>query len=114
MNDRELDNLTREEFRRSQAAPRRSGGFGRALRVLLTLLIVLAVLVAFSRMYLGVHTPLDVGVSLVIATVLVLALFTGISSAVLVVAAGAVGVLTLFIPALNQAKGNEQDPKEGK
>ena len=46
--------------------------------------------------------------------VLVLALFTGISSAVLVVAAGAVGVLTLFIPALNQAKGNEQDPKEGK
>ena len=46
--------------------------------------------------------------------VLVLALFTGISSAVLVVAAGAVGVLTLFIPALNQAKGDEQDPKEGK
>ncbi|MDY5941976.1 MAG: DUF5711 family protein [Oscillospiraceae bacterium] len=46
MNDRELDNLTREEFRRSQAAPRRSGGFGRALRVLLTLLIVLAVVVA--------------------------------------------------------------------
>ena len=43
-----------------------------------------------------------------------LALFTGISSAVLVVAAGAVGVLTLFIPALNQAKSNEQDPKEGK
>lgn len=46
MNDREQDNLTREEFRRSQAAPRRSGGFGRALRVLLTLLIVLAVVVA--------------------------------------------------------------------
>ena len=37
--------------------------------------IVLAVLIAFSRMYLGVHTPLDVGVSLVIATVLVLALY---------------------------------------
>lgn len=46
MNDWEQDNLTREEFRRSQAAPRRSGGFGRALRVLLTLLIVLAVVVA--------------------------------------------------------------------
>lgn len=46
MNDREQDNLTREEFRRSQAAPRRSGGLGRALRVLLTLLIVLAVVVA--------------------------------------------------------------------
>ena len=34
--------------------------------------IVIALLVSFSRMYLGVHTPLDVGVSLVIAAVLVL------------------------------------------
>ena len=34
--------------------------------------IVIAVLVPFSRMYLGVHTPLDVGVSLVVATVMVL------------------------------------------
>ena len=34
--------------------------------------IAIALLVSFSRMYLGVHTPLDVGVSLVIATVLVL------------------------------------------
>lgn len=33
--------------------------------------VILAVLVSFSRMYLGVHTPLDVGVSVVIATVLV-------------------------------------------
>lgn len=40
----------------------------RWLRITLT---VLALLVAFSRMYLGVHTPLDVGVSLIIATVLV-------------------------------------------
>ena len=31
------------------------------------LLIVLTVLVAFSRMYLGVHTPLDVGVAAVLA-----------------------------------------------
>ena len=33
--------------------------------------IVIIALVAFSRMYLGVHTPLDVGVSLLIATALV-------------------------------------------
>lgn len=36
--------------------------------------IVIITLVAFSRMYLGVHTPLDVGVSLLIALVMVLAL----------------------------------------
>ena len=35
---------------------------------------VLVLLVALSRMYLGVHTPLDVGVSLVIGVVLTLAL----------------------------------------
>ena len=33
--------------------------------------IVIIALVAFSRMYLGVHTPLDVGVSLALALVLV-------------------------------------------
>ena len=38
-------------------------------------LIVLAVLVAFSRMYLGVHTPLDVFVSLAVAAMLVFALY---------------------------------------
>lgn len=37
--------------------------------------VVIALLIAFSRMYLGVHTPLDVGVSLIVATVLVLALY---------------------------------------
>ena len=36
---------------------------------------VMIVLVAFSRMYLGVHTPLDVGVSVVIGIVLLLALY---------------------------------------
>ena len=36
--------------------------------------IVLALLIAFSRLYLGVHTPLDVGVSLLIAAALVFAL----------------------------------------
>ena len=39
------------------------------------LLIALTVLVAFSRMYLGVHTPLDVGAALAIGGVLVLALY---------------------------------------
>lgn len=43
--------------------------------VLRVVCIVLAVLIAFSRMYLGVHTPLDVGVSFVVATMLVLALY---------------------------------------
>ena len=32
-------------------------------------------LICFSRMYLGVHTPLDVGVALAIGGVLVLALY---------------------------------------
>lgn len=36
---------------------------------------VMIVLVAFSRMYLGVHTPLDVGVSVVIGVVLLLVLY---------------------------------------
>ncbi len=48
-------------------------GSGKKLvRILSTVIIVL---VAFSRMYLGVHTPLDVGVSLVIAAALVFALY---------------------------------------
>ena len=37
--------------------------------------VVVAVLVPLSRMYLGVHTPLDVGVAAVIAVVLVFALY---------------------------------------
>ena len=37
--------------------------------------IVIAVLVAFSRMYIGVHTPLDVIVSVVIALVLIFLLY---------------------------------------
>ena len=36
--------------------------------------IVIAALVAISRMYIGVHTPLDVGVSVLLAVVLVFAL----------------------------------------
>ena len=42
------------------------------LKILCTVMIVL---VAFSRMYLGVHTPLDVGVSVVIGIVLLLVLY---------------------------------------
>lgn len=38
------------------------------------LCLLLSLLIPFSRMYLGVHTPLDVGVSFVLAWVLVLAL----------------------------------------
>ena len=37
--------------------------------------VILILLVGFSRMYLGVHTPLDVGVSLVVGAVLVLGLY---------------------------------------
>ena len=36
--------------------------------------IIIPILVAFSRMYIGVHTPLDVGVSVLIAIVLIFAL----------------------------------------
>ena len=43
----------------------------RAIRIIA---IAIAALVAFSRMYVGVHTPLDVSVSVVIGVVLVLAL----------------------------------------
>ena len=37
--------------------------------------IILALLIAFSRLYLGVHTPLDVGVGLLMAAALVLVLY---------------------------------------
>lgn len=36
--------------------------------------VALAILVGFSRMYIGVHTPMDVGVSVLIAAILVLVL----------------------------------------
>ena len=43
--------------------------------------IALLVLVSFSRMYLGVHTPMDVGVSFVIAAALVFILYPLVQSA---------------------------------
>ena len=49
----------------------------RAFRVVC---VVLIALVAFSRMYLGVHTPLDVGVALALGVVLVLALYPLVES----------------------------------
>ncbi len=43
-----------------------------ALRIIFILLIALT---AFSRMYVGVHTPLDVGVSLIVGTILVFVIY---------------------------------------
>ncbi len=43
-----------------------------ALRIVFILLIALT---AFSRMYVGVHTPLDVGVSLIVGTILVFVIY---------------------------------------
>lgn len=53
------------------------GGVARSTkkRVVQIVSIVILVLVSFSRMYLGVHTPKDVGASFVIAVVLLLALY---------------------------------------
>ena len=48
---------------------------GTKRRVLRGVYIAVVALVAFSRMYLGVHYPMDVGVSLVLGVVLVLALY---------------------------------------
>lgn len=76
--------------------------------------VCVCVLVANAVQGLAKKSLVDKFAIALYVVVLALALFTGISSAVLVVAAGAVGVLTLFVPALNHAKGDEQDPKEGK
>lgn len=45
-----------------------------------TVCIILAVLTAVSRMYLGVHTPADVGVSVLVALVLVFVLYPLVES----------------------------------
>ena len=67
----------------TQSAVGTFGGLARMTKKnwLRWVLVVLALLVAFSRMYLGVHTPLDVGVSLGIGTVLVLVLWPLVRSA---------------------------------
>lgn len=46
MTERERDNLTREELKRAQAAPRRTGTLRRVLRMAAVLLVVLAVVIA--------------------------------------------------------------------
>ena len=58
----------------TQSAVGTFGGMARMTKVkwLRWVCIAIALLVSFSRMYLGVHTPLDVGVSLVVAAVMVL------------------------------------------
>lgn len=50
-------------------------------KILRTVCIAFLLLTAFSRMYLGVHTPLDVGVSLLIGTVLVFGFYPIVRSA---------------------------------
>ena len=61
----------------TQSAVGTFGGLARMTKVkwLRWVCIAIALLVSFSRMYLGVHTPLDVGVSLAIAAVMVLVLW---------------------------------------
>ena len=58
----------------TQSAVGTFGGIARMTRDkwLRRVCIAIALGVSFSRMYLGVHTPLDVGVSLAVATVMVL------------------------------------------
>jgi len=58
------------------------GGIARFTRILWVRIIslILVILIPISRMYLGVHTPADVGVSFVIGAVLVLVLYPLIES----------------------------------
>ncbi len=60
------------------------GGIARVIRCwwVRVLCVVIALLVAVSRMYLGVHTPLDVGVSIAFATLLVFAVYPIVMRAV--------------------------------
>jgi len=53
------------------------GGIARANnnKIVRIICIVLCVLVPFSRLYLGVHTPLDVGVSIAVALILIFGLY---------------------------------------
>ncbi len=68
-------------------------------RVLRGAMIALCVLVPFSRMYLGVHTPWDVGVSVLIALLLIFVLYPLFQRAEkdARVMYGILGVLSLFV-----------------
>lgn len=59
------------------------GGIARANnnKIVRIICIVLCVLVPFSRLYLGVHTPLDVGVSIAVALTLIFGLYPLINKA---------------------------------
>ena len=59
------------------------GGIARSTKDKFTriLCIIICVLVPFSRMYLGVHTPLDVGVSIIIATLMIFGFYPVIDKA---------------------------------
>lgn len=50
-------------------------------RIIKLLCIAICVLVPFSRMYLGVHTPLDVGVSAILALILIFCIYPVIQKA---------------------------------
>lgn len=62
---------------------------------------LLAALVAFSRMYIGVHTPWDVGVSVVLAVVLILVIrsivMSGQERKMKLLLAGVIGLAVLFL-----------------
>ncbi len=53
------------------------GGIARSNKnkIIRIICIIIAILVLFSRLYLGVHTPLDVSVSIIIALILVFAFY---------------------------------------
>lgn len=88
--------------------------------------IILALLIGFSRLYLGVHTPLDVGVGLLMAAALVLVLYPMMHKAtenerlmrillgsMVIIAAGNLAYVTLYpfpadVDAENLAHGLKQ------
>ncbi len=53
------------------------GGIARSNKnkIIRIICIIIAILVSFSRLYLGVHTPLDVSVSIIIALILIFAFY---------------------------------------
>lgn len=73
--------------------------------------VCVCVLVANAVLGLAKKALVDKFAVALFVVVLLLALFTGISTAALVITAGVVGVITLFIPALNQANDKKKEDK---
>lgn len=78
------------------------GGIARCVnnKFVRVLCIAACVLVPFSRMYLGVHTPLDVGVSVIIALILIFGLYPLVNKAnenknIMRILLGSIAVLSL-------------------